>query len=901
MATPPIASPSLAYTAQRPRVRPKPAGTVAGRPSVTSSGSLGPVRRRISRACDQCNQLRTKCDGRHPCAHCIGTFPVGARSCHVPTDAPPSRAELNLSCEYMREKKKRGKASRKDLAERAAARAAAAASHNDATSKPNVGSKQGDLAAKTSQDKNGSASIQHTADVDFQSRQPTVSSDMSDHSHLTDDATLDRDAMDGGQAIDPEGYGGLSTGYESHSINGGLMGSPAYASDHSQGIAGYAMTAFGLAPQSPPTFSMRVEGSPLNDYSAAESASPSWGLPGPSAPGQFQVQQSQQQVHGGGFSTADLRYPVLEPLAVHLTNIIPLDLACDLLDLYFSSPSSASNDPTSPYVLCFVYRKRAFLHPTHPRKCRPALLASMLWVAAQTSGGSMLTTSPTARAQICQGLLELTIGFLKALIHIPMGEALPTEGNAGIGVDHVSNLNAVMPGSLGMGCLSEEADSLGSAGQLDDVVTYMHLATVLSARESRGSSVKWWTVAWSLARELRLGRELSPSGATPWQERNDSNQDGSVDKHDLHRSLAGVVSEEEREERRRVWWLLYAVDRHLALCYNRPLFLLDAECESLLQPMDDGAWQAGCFPCLPDVKPEAGTMSSISHEYGAWCTRARGPQFECRGHSIFGYFLPLMTILGEAVDLHHAKNHPRFGMGFGGAHEWNEQAAGIRRHLKMYEDSLKRFEKQLPPKHAGMGDGGKGVKDGQCQGDGGFNLAAAAAAGTNSPPAHSACTNDANCTTEEEVERRIAVAYGTHVLHVLHILLDGKWDPISLLDDEDSWISTKGFVATMGHAVLAANAAAKILELDASLERMPFFFGIYLLQGSFLLLLLADNVQLEASPNVARACQTMVRAHEACVVTLNLEYQVGALASYFYCGLWTGVADGGHGSATLAG
>lgn len=31
-----------------------------------------PVRRRISRACDQCNQLRTKCNGRSPCAHCVG-------------------------------------------------------------------------------------------------------------------------------------------------------------------------------------------------------------------------------------------------------------------------------------------------------------------------------------------------------------------------------------------------------------------------------------------------------------------------------------------------------------------------------------------------------------------------------------------------------------------------------------------------------------------------------------------------------------------------------------------------------------------------------------------------------------------------------------------------------------
>jgi xylanolytic transcriptional activator XlnR len=36
------------------------------------AGTAGPVRRRISRACDQCNQLRTKCDGQNPCAHCVG-------------------------------------------------------------------------------------------------------------------------------------------------------------------------------------------------------------------------------------------------------------------------------------------------------------------------------------------------------------------------------------------------------------------------------------------------------------------------------------------------------------------------------------------------------------------------------------------------------------------------------------------------------------------------------------------------------------------------------------------------------------------------------------------------------------------------------------------------------------
>jgi xylanolytic transcriptional activator XlnR len=42
------------------------------RGAIRKNSTSAPVRRRISRACDQCNQLRTKCDGKSPCAHCIG-------------------------------------------------------------------------------------------------------------------------------------------------------------------------------------------------------------------------------------------------------------------------------------------------------------------------------------------------------------------------------------------------------------------------------------------------------------------------------------------------------------------------------------------------------------------------------------------------------------------------------------------------------------------------------------------------------------------------------------------------------------------------------------------------------------------------------------------------------------
>lgn len=48
--------------------------------SDAKSGTAVPIRRRISRACDQCNQLRTKCDGRNPCAHCIGMTAISCTS-----------------------------------------------------------------------------------------------------------------------------------------------------------------------------------------------------------------------------------------------------------------------------------------------------------------------------------------------------------------------------------------------------------------------------------------------------------------------------------------------------------------------------------------------------------------------------------------------------------------------------------------------------------------------------------------------------------------------------------------------------------------------------------------------------------------------------------------------------
>lgn len=60
--------------------------------------------------------------------------------------------------------------------------------------------------------------------------------------------------------------------------------------------------------------------------------------------------------------------------------------------------------------------------------------------------------------------------------------------------------------------------------------------------------------------------------------------------------------------------------------------------------------------------------------------------------------------------------------------------------------------------------------------------------------------------TDVMIQIKIVVAYGTHIMHVLHILITGKWGPINLLDDNDLWISTPSFQDAMGHAVAAAES-----------------------------------------------------------------------------------------------
>src|SRR5205085_754662 len=103
------------------------------------------------------------------------------------------------------------------------------------------------------------------------------------------------------------------------------------------------------------------------------------------------------------------------------------------------------------------------------------------------------------------------------------------------------------------------------------------------------------------------------------------------------------------------------------------------------------------------------------------------------------------------------RNHPRFGVTFRSTQEWDDLTEEIAQQLDVYGRSLKDFEAShsaiLNDTSGGAGEYGSHNE-------------------TGTPSVRSVNTN-ASRMTESDIQTKIVVAYGTHVMHVLHILLTG--------------------------------------------------------------------------------------------------------------------------------
>ena len=279
-------------------------------------------------------------------------------------------------------------------------------------------------------------------------------------------------------------------------------------------------------------------------------------------------------------SLCTFRYPVLQPLLPHLDPLVPPSLACELLESYFSSTTTSHSRPSCPYLPGFVFQKNAFLRSTQPRVSTPALLASMLWIAAQTSDAPFLASHISVRELVCQKLLEITLGLLKkGGDYNSARQSIPPNPIATLSNKRASAESTTVTDQQHRGA------SMAS-GTLDDVVTYLHLVSVISATEHKNTSLQWWNAASSLAQDLGLyseasshlglflgGDQATSSGfdAALYQQGAAKQEDFSLNEH------------ERMEERQRTFWMMHMLDRHLALCTSRPIFFLSKDCENALE------------------------------------------------------------------------------------------------------------------------------------------------------------------------------------------------------------------------------------------------------------------------------------------------------------------------------
>ncbi|KAJ5143309.1 uncharacterized protein N7515_002096 [Penicillium bovifimosum] len=764
--------------------------------------------RRNRVACDSCHVRRVRCDRAFPCSRCL---------------------RGNVNCEFTRERRKRGRIARdKPTTTTPSAGERPPRGRTEPTQASGEHQRASQLQQALSPGENSSPAST------FQRRSPTTN----EISALSAPSVDDRRSVVGGS----QQQAGPSANVTEEWL------SAAHLSPVSYELLG------GIGGGDRPLPRLLDPWNPLDAASPRPSTHPP---PMPPKTGPNPPRQGQPSA-----PSAPLKYPVLEPVMPFLESNLPRRLVCDLLELYFTSAFSTHMHPVCHHIHCYVLRKSSFLSTDHPRPTSPALLASMLWVAAVDDRAFSLSISPLQRRKICQFLCALIIRLLRPLIHVSFKDQDPSSVEHGATAQDFSGAAAQHPFEGG----GDDKGLVGPAGSLDDVITYIHVASIISSSEQKAASMRWWHAAFTLARELKLNQEMeitpnidsltdgsSPSfgyGLGGWP----SSPGGlSFDsdlsrpsmncvcekKHDIQN---GAITEEHREERRRTWWLLYIMDRHLALCYNRPLALLDAESEDLLLPLDESSWQAGVI------------HSNSPRPDGPQCPRSGDqnkrrifPNFICHDHSILGFFLPLMTITGELIDLNQARNHPTLGVRLQGKEAWDIHVSEVMRQLEIYKASLTTF------------------------------VAATAA----DPEASLSTTynNDSAQPVDPHLSQayswhtQTVIAYSSYLTHVLHILLVGKWDPVSLIEDKDFWTSSPAFASTISHALEAADSVQQILRFDPDISFMPYFFGIQLLQGSFLLLLIVERLQKEAGEGILNACETMIRATESCVVTLNTEYQ----------------------------
>ncbi|KAI8649518.1 Fungal-trans domain-containing protein [Fusarium keratoplasticum] len=506
-----------------------------------------------------------------------------------------------------------------------------------------------------------------------------------------------------------------------------------------------------------------------------------------------------------------------------LEGIIDADLACELLELYFVEPGGSLFRCSSPYVLVHVLRKESLLRSTNPRRSTPALLVTMLWVSAQTVESSLFLL-PGQKSRVCEGLRKLMMGLIQdrdrdlwnRTTDGPLVKdfKFPASADATFGSLHQTN-----PHDYDYQFSSTSASP--PMPLIDDVLMFVLLTIVVSGGDFKTDCIRWWNKALRLSNNMCLNREDTPE--------------------------------------------------------DKP----------------SGAGSTMCTGGKTNTPSVDDSQQQQQHP-----GRGFGAPTRVSGISFFEYFLPLMTILGDVIQLHRQKCHPRFGNMRQSTNNTNGGIGGEQQHDNEDEHGtatamIEQIMADCAQSIADLADlyqvdalDGATIPSSQVrtpstvnssQYDETFQLAHNARRDNNDARHHSNTTayhSRRAPSHRQHAQAELVTAYSTFILHVLHVLLHGKWDAVSMLDNKDGWIPSVGFMKCASHAIAASDAMSRILACDPELSFMPYLFGIYLLHGSFILLLFADRMpQLGPNEAVEKACEIIIRAHEVCVVTLSTEFQ----------------------------
>ncbi|KAJ4990489.1 C6 transcription factor [Stagonosporopsis vannaccii] len=526
-------------------------------------------------------------------------------------------------------------------------------------------------------------------------------------------------------------------------------------------------------------------------------------------------------------SNLHAEYACLAALLPHLDGVIRPRLAHQLLQLYFAPPEGTLFHNASPYVLTPVLRKQSVLNPASARSTTPALLATMIWVSAQTASLPQLL-APGSRATLCSKLQDLVFKLLHDR-----------------DLDNWQRVSGRLVQKAWYGPpVGTVKDRQVPSPVIDDVLSLILITIVTSGGDFKRDCLPWWDKATRLIDTMKLHQMDHPDADVAFNSDLEGNHSGGM--------FPEARSIEAREEMRRTFWLAFALDRHLALSYNGNLSIIDGESHVYI-PIPERSWQS---------KTEDKNQDQSQ--------RQLGPPTTVTGTGFFEFFLPLMTLLGDIINLRRRRHHPRLG-----TLDDSGSVVLVEKLLERCKESIDQLISQNEP--------------GQRQS---FSFTDSVLVHDVGPVLQGATPDSTALLTPlpdgpSDQDRRgsrtrLVTAYAHFILQVLFVLLHGEWDALTMLawlpavGMQSEWITSPSFHKCSSHAVLASEAISSILRIDPELIFMPYLFGIYLFHGSLVLLLFADRmpaVNGGSNDAVEAACETIIRAHEACIVTLNTEFQ----------------------------